>query len=257
MQKKKVIGAGVGVVVVIAVILGGVALRKDDKSVETIAETTEPTVEVATPIVEEDSTNLTEEEPKTEKVESQTEEDMPKEEMVENTADMEQETDVLQEEGAQSKAGQDGAEMPQDEGVEIIDAYMYTTADLNMRKEGTTESEVIGSIPYGTQIHVTARTVDNWYRTERGEIGYVSGKYLSEEEPAPQQQAQTQPSNSGIGGYNRYGEYIEGISQEDLDLLDAIIPDYEPYDPSQVTPSYSGPLPPNPNSPDGKWHLVQ
>lgn len=256
MQKKKVIGAGVGIVVVIAAILGGVALHKDGESVETVAETTAPTVEVTTPIVEEDFTNLAEEEPKTEEVEPQMEENTPKEEMVENTADTEQETDVLQEEGTQSKAEQDAAEMPEDEGVEIIDAYMYTTADLNIRKEGTTESEVIGSIPYGTQIHVTARTVDNWYRTERDEIGYVSGKYLSEEEPAPQQRAQTQPSNSGIGGYNRYGEYIPGISQEDLDLLDAVIPDYEPYDPSQVTPSHHEPLPPNPNSPDGKWHLV-
>lgn len=143
---------------------------------------------------------------------------------------------MQEDEHKQEKAEQDIAEISENEGEEEIDAYMYTTADLNIRKKGTTESEVIGSIPYGTQIHVTARTVDNWYRTERGEIGYVSGKYLSEEEPAPQQQAQTQPSNSGIGGYNRYGEYIPGISQEDLDLLDAVIPDYEPYDPSQETP---------------------
>lgn len=229
MQKKKLIGAGIGVVVVMAVILGGVALHKDSKAVETMAEVTPPAIE-------EDSPKATEE-PEMVETEPPAEETTDAEETGENTVETEQETDVLQEdEHKQEKAGQDIAEISEDEGEEEIDAYMYTTADLNMRKKGTTESEVIGSIPYGTQIHVTARTVDNWYRTERGEIGYVSGKYLSEEEPTPQQQAQTQPSNSGIGGYNRYGEYIPGISQEDLDLIDAVIPDYEPYDPSQETP---------------------
>lgn len=268
MQKKKVIGSGVGVVVVIAAILGGVALYKDGESVETIAETTAPTLAVTTPIVEEDSTNLTEEEPKTEEVEPQTEEDTSKEEMVENTADMEQETDVLQEEGAQSKAEQDGAEMPEDEGVEIIDAYMYTTADLNMRKEGTTESEVIGSIPYGTEIHVTARTADNWYRTERGEIGYVSGKYLSEEEPVKQTAqaaGETTVTDNGSGSdtSRSYGpnknltkEEWENLREAYRATLGVYPEDMPPYDPSQVTPSYNGPLPPNPNSPDGKWHLV-
>lgn len=268
MQKKKVIGAGVGVVVVIAAILGGVALHKDGESAETVAETTAPTVEVTTPIVEEDSTNLTEEEPKTEEVEPQTEEDAPKEEMVENTADTELETDVLQEEGAQGKAEQDTAEMSEDEGVEVIDAYMYTTADLNMRKEGTTESEVIGVIPYGIQIHVTARTVDNWYRTERGEIGYVSGKYLSEEEPVKQTaQATGETTVTGNGGGSdtsrSYGPN-KNLTKEEWEQLRegyratfGVYPeDMPPYDPSQETPTYNEPLPPNPNSPDGKWHLV-
>ena len=222
MQKKKFIVTGIGVVVVIVGILGGVMLHKDGEAVETMAEAAEPTEETVPPITEEDSTVLKEE------VEPKTVENTDTEETFANTADTEQETDVSQEdESEQEKAERNAAEISQNDDVEEIDAYMYTTADLNMRKEGTTESEVIASIPYGTQIHVTARTADNWYRTERGESGYVSGKYLSEEEPAPQQQART--SHSGIGGYNRYGEYIEGVSQEDLDLLDALIPDYEPY----------------------------
>lgn len=202
MQKKKLIGAGIGVVVVIAVILGGVALHKDSEAVETMAEVTPPAIE-------EDSSKATEE-PETVETEPPAEETTDAEETGENTVETEQETDVLQEdEHKQEKAEQDIAEISENEGEEEIDAYMYTTADLNMRKKGTTESEVIGSIPYGTEIHVTARTADNWYRTERGEIGYVSGKFLSDTKPEQNTSSQqassgssesTQPSGDGSTG---------------------------------------------------------
>ncbi|MDE7198131.1 MAG: SH3 domain-containing protein, partial [Lachnospiraceae bacterium] len=124
------------------------------------------------------------------------------------------------------------AELAKDEEMEEIDAYMYTTADLNMRKEGATDSEVIGSIPYGTQIHVTARTADNWYRTERGEIGFVSGKYLSDTKP--EQNTSSQQASSGTaessgdtstaskpsGGTQ---SSVPGISQAQMDALNAYL----------------------------------
>lgn len=176
MQKKKVICAGIGVAAVIAVIFGSVALHKDSEAVETIAET-------ATPIGEEDSTRAAEEELKAEETEPQTEEST------------DEEVEREEPKTVQEEMEEDMAEVPEEEGEEEIDAYMYTMADLNMRKRGTTESEVIGSIPYGTEIHVTARTADNWYRTERGEIGYVSGKYLSDTKP--QQNTSSQQASSG------------------------------------------------------------
>lgn len=225
MQRKKLIVMGIGAIVVIAGILGYFMIHNDTEIVETMAESDIPVVAEESGTAENEEDENVEEAPKSE-------ESTATAEVMENTADIEQEPDIVQE-----VIEQNIVEMPENEGMEEIDTYLYTTADLNMRKEGTTESEVIGSIPYGTKIHVTARTADNWYRTERGEIGYVSGKYLSEEEPAPQQQAQAQTSNNGISGYNRYGEYIEGVSQEDLDLLDSLIPDYEPYDPSKETPA--------------------
>lgn len=169
---------------VIAVILGGVVLHKDSKAMETMAEVTPPAIE-------EDSSKATEE-AETVETEPPTEETTDTEELGESTVETEQETDVLQEdEIEQEKAELNASEMLKDESEEEIDAYMYTTADLNMRKKGKTESEVIGSIPYGTEIHVTARRADNWYRTERGKIGYVSGKYLSEEEPVKQTQQES------------------------------------------------------------------
>lgn len=250
MQKKRLIIAGIGVVVVIAGILSGVMLHKKNETVATMAETTLPTVE-------EDLTALTEEQ-KTEETEPQTE-GKNAEETSKNETDTEQETDVLQEdEEEEEKAEQDMAEVSEDAAMEEIDAYMYTTADLNMRKEGTTESEVIGSIPYGTEIHVTARTADNWYRTERGESGYVSGKYLSEEKPVKQivqdstQQQQVQSAGQGSTPPN-------GISQEDWDQfreayrsVTGYYPeDMPPYDPSQVTPA-----PMEGHLLDGSHHLI-
>lgn len=224
MQKKKLIGAGIGVVVVIAVILGGVALHKDSEAVETMAEVT-PTA------IEEDSSKATEE-PETVETEPPAEETTDAEETGENTVETEQETDVLQEdEHKQEKAGQDIAEISEDEGEEEIDAYMYTTADLNMRKKGTTESEVIGSIPYGTEIHVTARTADNWYRTERGEIGYVSGKYLSDTKPEQNTSSQqTASAGDATASQPSNGESsVPGISQSQMDKINEVTAGITPY----------------------------
>lgn len=232
MQKKQAIVAGISVVVVIAAIMGGIVLHKNSETVEVMAEAAEPLTEEASPV----STKKTEEiaeEPQTVEIENA-------EETAENVADTEQETDVLQgNDREQEKAKPHAAEISEDDGIEEIDAYMYTTADLNIRKEGTTESEVIGSIPYGTEIHVTARTADNWYRTERGEVGYVSGKYLSDTKP--QQNASAQQSsdstgnsassggNSGdtsggnSGGNGGAPSSVPGISQSQMDSIDAAL----------------------------------
>lgn len=243
MQKKKVIGAGIGIVVVVTAILGGNALHNGNRAVETMAETAPPTAE--------NSAISTEKEPKTGETaeEPQSEEIADVEKTVENTSDTEQETDMLPENTEeQEEPEQDVAKVPEDEGMEEIDAYLYTTADLNMRKSGTTESEVIGSIPYGTQIHVTARTADNWYRTERGEVGFVSGKYLSEEEPVKQTaqaspQTTTTDNNGGStasGGYGPNGnltkEEWETLREAYRSVLGCYPEDMPPYDPSQETP---------------------
>lgn len=224
MQKKKVIGAGIGIVVVIAVILGGVMLHKDNEAVETMAETTLPPVEEAS--------DTATEEPETAEAEPQTIETTDSEETAENMAGTEPETDILQEdEREQEEAEQDIAEIPEDEELEEIDAYLYTTADLNMRKKGTTDSEVIGSIPYGTEIHVTARTADNWYRTERGEIGFVSGKYLSDTKPEQNTSSQqTASAGDTTASQPSGGETAPaGISQAELDQLKADLAGLQPY----------------------------
>ena len=229
MQKKKAVVTGIGVVVVIAGILGGVILHKDGEAVETMAEATEQTAETAPPTAREESTALPEE------AQPQTAENTDTEETLADTADTEQETEVSQEdEVKQDEAEQDMAELTKDEEMEEIDAYLYTTADLNMRKEGTTDSEVIGSISYGTQIHVTARTADNWYRTERGEIGFVSGKYLSDTKPQQTAQASSgdtttsQPSGDSSQSSGGAQSSVPGISQAQMDKINSVVNQMNP-----------------------------
>ncbi|MDE5940430.1 MAG: SH3 domain-containing protein [Lachnospiraceae bacterium] len=229
MQKKKAIVAGISVVVVIAAIMGGIVLHKNSETVETMAEATEPITEETSPVSTK-KTEETTEAPQTAEIEKA-------KETAENVANTEHETDVLQEnEREQEKTEQDAAKISEDDDITEIDAYMYTTADLNMRKKGTTESEVIGSIPYGTEIHVTARTADNWYRTERGEIGYVSGKYLSDTKPEQNTSSQqasygssesTQPSGASSS--------VPSISQADMNAVNAAIAQF-----GELTP-YTGP----------------
>ncbi|MDE5718867.1 MAG: SH3 domain-containing protein [Lachnospiraceae bacterium] len=235
MERKKAIVTGIGIVVVIAGILGSVMLHKDGEAVETMAETTEQTAETAPPTAEEDSTALPEEAPKEAEAQPQTAENTDTEETLADTADTEQETEVSQEdEGKQDEAEQDMAEPTKDEEMEEIDAYLYTTADLNMRKEGATDSEVIGSIPYGTQIHVTARTADNWYRTERGEIGFVSGKYLSDTKPEQTVQASSgdtttsQPSGDSSQSSGGTQSSVPGISQAQMDKINSVVNQMNP-----------------------------
>ena len=230
MQKKKAVVTGIGVVVVIVGILGGFMLHKDSEAVEAMAEATEQTAETAPPTAGEDSTALPEEAPKEAEAQPQTVENTDTEETLADTADTEQETEVSQEdEGKQDEAEQDMAELAKDEEMEEIDAYLYTTADLNMRKEGATDSEVIGSIPYGTQIHVTARTADNWYQTERGEIGFVSGKYLSDTKPQQTAQASSgdtttsQPSGDSSQSSGGTQSSVPGISQAQMDAINAYL----------------------------------
>lgn len=238
MQKKKVICAGIGVVVVIAVILGGIAIHRDSEAVETATEAVAPIIEEETPTAAEEAHDAVEAETETE--ETTAEETAAQIET--EVSEAEETAEVEPEEPEAEETVQDMAEVPEGEGLEEIDTYLYTTADLNMREGATTESEVIGSIPYGTKIHVTARTADNWYLTEGENVGYVSGKYLSEEEPAKQtaqDSTQQQAQSTGQGSTPP-----NGISQEEGDqfreayrsVLGVYPEDMPPYDPSQETP---------------------
>lgn len=58
-----------------------------------------------------------------------------------------------------------------------------TTADLNLRKGAGTSTPVIATIPSGSAVTVTG---DPWYPvTVAGKQGWVSGKYLDFDAPAP------------------------------------------------------------------------
>lgn len=83
------------------------------------------------------------------------------------------------------------------EGIEIIemDAIMYATTSVNERKEPSADSEKIGSLSIGEEVHVTGQTQDEqWYRIEISGIdeGFVASQYLSNDKPViehPESQA--------------------------------------------------------------------
>lgn len=81
------------------------------------------------------------------------------------------------------------------EGIEIqdISAVMYTTANVVLRQEPSTESEKLRTVSAGEEVEVTGQTVDGlWFRvedTEKG-TGYISGEYLSSEKPVIQEPVQ-------------------------------------------------------------------
>ena len=78
------------------------------------------------------------------------------------------------------------------EGIEIQDmsAVMYTTANVVLRQEPSTESEKLRTVSAGEEVGVTGQTADGlWFRvkdTEKG-TGYISGEYLSSEKPVIQE----------------------------------------------------------------------
>lgn len=81
------------------------------------------------------------------------------------------------------------------EGIEIQDmsAVMYTTANVVLRQEPSTESEKLRTVSAGEEVEVTGQTADGlWFRvedTEKG-TGYISGEYLSLNKPVIQEPVQ-------------------------------------------------------------------
>ena len=79
---------------------------------------------------------------------------------------------------------------------------MYATTSVNERKEPSADSEKIGSLSTGEEVHVTGQTKDEqWYRIEISGIdeGFVASQYLSNdkpiiEQPEPETPAETTPA---------------------------------------------------------------
>lgn len=103
---------------------------------------------------------------------------------------------------------------PEEIGIIEMDAIMYATTSVNERKEPSTDSEKIGSLSTGEEVHVTGQTKDEqWYRIEISGIdeGFVASQYLSNdkpiiEQPESQAPAETTPApetpSTSTGGSN-------------------------------------------------------
>lgn len=93
------------------------------------------------------------------------------------------------------------------EEIEIIemDAIMYATTSVNERKEPSADSEKIGSLSIGEEVHVTGKTEDGlWMRIEEGDgEAFVASNYLSTEKPVVEEQPSTsEPESTSSSGGN-------------------------------------------------------
>lgn len=66
-----------------------------------------------------------------------------------------------------------------------MNAIMYATSSVNIRKYPTSDSEKLGSLNKAAEVKVTGQCKENnWYRIEYdGNEAYVSDKYLSKDKP--------------------------------------------------------------------------
>lgn len=64
--------------------------------------------------------------------------------------------------------------------------YVKAPSGLNIRTEGSVESEKLSALPYGAEIDVIETTDENWAKiTYEGQEAYMSAEWLSADKPEP------------------------------------------------------------------------
>ena len=82
--------------------------------------------------------------------------------------------------------------------VEELDLQMYVQTSANARSGDSTDYEVATTFSINTELHVTGRTSNDWYRVEWGdEVVYIAGSLLGDKAPSTQQ---TSGGSSSGGG---------------------------------------------------------
>ena len=108
----------------------------------------------------------------------------PTEEPVEESSESEIDTPET-EEDTENTSESTGIEI-----VEELDLQMYVQTSANARSGDSTDFEVVTTFSTNTELHVTGRTANDWYRIEQSEGDvYISGKLLGTEKAVIQQQS--------------------------------------------------------------------
>ena len=82
--------------------------------------------------------------------------------------------------------------------VEELDLQMYVQTSANARSGDSTDYEVVTTFSANTELHVTGRTSNDWYRVEWGDgVVYIAGSLLGDKAPSTQQ---TSGGSSSGGG---------------------------------------------------------
>ena len=96
------------------------------------------------------------------------------------------------EENTENTSESTGIEM-----VEELDLQMYVQTSANARSGDSTDYEVVTTFSASTELHVTGRTANDWYRVEWGDgVVYIAGSLLGDKAPSTQQTS----GGSGSGG---------------------------------------------------------
>lgn len=98
-----------------------------------------------------------------------------------------------------------------DPNVTVTDfsATRYVTAStLNVRDSWSSGSTKVGTLSFGAKVSVTGKCSNGWVRIQYdGHVAYVSGKYLTEQQPASGSTPVT-PSTGGNGAAAEIAEFV-------------------------------------------------
>ncbi len=128
----------------------------------------------------------------------------PTEEPVEESSESEIDTPET-EENTENTSESTGIEI-----VEELDLQMFVQTSANARSGDSTDYEVVTTFSINTELHVTGRTSNDWYRVEWGDgVVYIASNLLGDKAPSMQQPSSgsgsgggttTTPSSGGSGG---------------------------------------------------------
>lgn len=121
----------------------------------------------------------------------------PTEEPVEESS-VESESTIEPEESSEEESPEESTII---EIAEELDQMMYVQTSANARSGDSTDFDVVTTFSINTQVHVTGKTVNNWFRVEQsdGDV-YVSGKLLGMDKVVVQQQSSGGGSGQQSGG---------------------------------------------------------
>ena len=142
----------------------------------------------------------------------------PTEEPVEESSESEIDTPET-EENTENASESTGIEI-----VEELDLQMYVQTSANARSGDSTDYEVVTTFSINTELHVTGRTANDWYRVEWGDgVVYIAGSLLGDKAPSTQQPNSGSSSGGGSGSSSQQPSGGSALTPEEQADFDAFI----------------------------------
>lgn len=131
--------------------------------------------------------------------EAETQKESPSASEIAEMKNVESETEIASDETEAEET------ISENKAIMEMDAIMYATTAVNVRQESSVDSEKVGNLFRGEEVHVTGKTEDGlWMRIEEGEgEAFVASNYLSTEKPVVEEESPAtseSESTSSSGG---------------------------------------------------------